>query len=66
VRNYFKVSTAELNSSFVQQLAAKSNKTADEINAIVESIHAINLSDAITQKQLMDYYEQLEKFYKTI
>jgi hypothetical protein len=65
VRNNFKISTAELNSAFVQQLAAKSNKNADEINAIVENIHAINLSDTITQKQLMDYYELLESFYKT-
>jgi len=65
VRNQFKISTAELNSSFVQQLAAKSNKNTDEVNAIVENIHTINLSDAISQKQLMSYYEQLENFYKT-
>jgi hypothetical protein len=66
VRNNFKISTAELNSSFVQQLAAKSNRNADDINAIVESIHTINLSGIITQKQLMDYYELLENFYKAI
>jgi hypothetical protein len=66
VRNRYKISTAEINSLFVQQLAAKSNKGVNEINAITESIHMINLSDAITQKQLMDYYEQLENFYKSI
>jgi hypothetical protein len=65
VRNHYKISTAEINSSFVQQLAAKSNKDVNEINAIIESIHVINLSGAITQKQLMDYYELLENFYKT-
>ncbi len=66
VRNRFKISTAEINSLFVQQLATKSNKDISEINAIAESIHTINLSAAITQKQLMDYYELLEKFYKLI
>ena len=66
VRNRYKISTAEINSLFIQQLAAKSNKDVSEINAITENIHTINLSDAITQKQLMDYYEQLENFYKSI
>ena len=66
VRNHFKISTAEINNSFEQQLAAKSNKNIDEIKAITESMHAINLSDAITQKQLMDYYNLLENFYKTL
>ena len=66
VRNRYKISTAEINSLFIQQLAAKSNKDVKEINAIAESIHTINLSNAITQKQLMDYYELLEKFYKSI
>ncbi len=64
VRNRYKISTAEINSLFVQQLAAKSNKNVSDINAIAESIHTINLSDAITQKQLMDYYQLLENFYK--
>jgi hypothetical protein len=65
VRNHYKISTAEINSSFVQQLAAKSNKDINEINAITDSIHTINLGNAITQKQLMEYYELLENFYKT-
>jgi len=65
VRNHFKISTAEINDLFVQQLAAKSNKDVNEIHAITESMHAINLSGTITQKQLMDYYELLENFYKT-
>lgn len=65
IRNNFKISTAEINNAFVQQLAAKSNKNIDEINAIAETMHTINLSSSITQKQLMDYYELLENFYKT-
>lgn len=65
VRNRFKISTAEINDSFVQQLAAKSNKNIGDIHAITENMHAINLSNAITQKQLMDYHELLENFYKT-
>lgn len=65
VRNHFKISTAEINNAFVQQLAAKSNKNVDEINAIANTMHTINLSSIITQKQLMDYYELLENFYKT-
>lgn len=65
VRNRFKISTAEINDSFVQQLAAKSGKDVNDIHAITETMHAINLSHDITQKQLMDYYELLENFYKT-
>ncbi len=65
VRNDYKISTVEINNSFEQQLAIKSNKDINEIKAIIEMMHAINLSNAITQKQLMDYYELLEEFYKT-
>ena len=64
VRNRFKIPTVEINPSFVQQLSAKSNRDVAEINAITETIHTINLSETITQKQLMDYYELLENFYK--
>ena len=65
VRNYFKISTAEINDAFDQQLAAKSGKNIDEVKKITDCIHAINLSNAITQKQLLDYYELLENFYIT-
>ncbi len=66
VRSNYKISTAEINSVFAQQLAVKSNKNITDIHTIMEYIHTINLSDAITQKQLMDYYEALESFYKKI
>ena len=65
VRNRFKISTAEINNAFVQQLAAKAGKSVDEINGLIETMHTINLSESITQHQLMYYYEQLEKFYTT-
>lgn len=66
VRNRFKISTAEINNSFNEKLAAKANKPVEEIAAITENIHTINLSESITQKQLMDFYELLEKFYQTV
>jgi len=65
VRTSYKISTAEINDAFEQQLAAKSNKNISEIKDITQLMHTINLSSAVTQKQLMDYYELLEKFYKT-
>lgn len=65
VRNQYKISTAEINDSFVQQLAVKSGKDVNDIQSITEMMHKINLSETITQKQLMDYYEKLEHFYKT-
>ena len=65
MRNQFKISTAEINDAFEQQLAAKSNKDVSEIKTITETMNAINLSGAITQQQLMHYYELLEDFYKT-
>ncbi len=66
VRSNYKISTAEINSVFANQLSVKSNKNISDIHAIIEYTHTINLSDAITQKQLMDYYEALENFYKKI
>lgn len=65
VRNHFKLSTAEINYPFEQQLAAKANKNVQEIQTITAMMHAINLSNSITQQQLMQYYELLEQFYKT-
>lgn len=65
VRNQYKISTAEINDTFVQQLAVKSGKDVNDIQSITEMMHKINLSETITQKQLMDYYEKLEHFYKT-
>ncbi len=58
------MSTAEIHEAFAKQLAVKSNKSIDDVQAIVEYIHTINLNNAITQKQLMDYHELLENFYK--
>ena len=63
VRSNYKISTAEINEVFAQQLAIKSNKNINDIHAIVEYIHTVNLSNTITQKQLMHYYELLENFY---
>lgn len=65
VRNHFKISTAEINHVFEERLAIKSNKEITEIKAITDMMHTINLSAAITQQQLMHYYELLEHFYKT-
>ena len=65
VRNHYKISTSEINDAFVQQLAIKSNKNTDEIKQLTEAMHTINLSDVVTQKQLMNYYELIENFYKT-
>jgi len=65
IRTNYKISTVEINDAFEQQLAAKSNKNITEIKAITQLMHTINLSRNITQKQLMDYYELLENFYKT-
>lgn len=65
VRTSYKISTAEINDAFEQQLASKSNKDVTEIKAITQLMHTINLSNTVTQKQLMDYYQLLEKFYKT-
>ena len=65
VRTHYKISTAEINDAFEQELAVKTNKNITEIKAITQLMHTINLSSSITQKQLMHYYELLEKFHKT-
>ncbi len=65
VRNHYKISTAEINHVFEQQLASKAGKDITEIKTISDMMHTINLKNAIGQKQLMDYYELLENFYKT-
>lgn len=66
VRNRYKIATTEINNTFAQQLAIKSGKPVDDIQQLIDTIHVVNLSNNITQKQLLDYYALLEKFYTAV
>ena len=64
VRTKYKVATSAINPAFVKALARKTNITEAEISEITDSIHAINLSEKISAKQLINYHALLENFYK--
>ena len=64
VRSKYFINTSFLNDEFVQKLSGKSGYDEIEINKILQSIINIHTSTNITQKQLTNYYQQFQKFYK--
>ena len=63
VRNKYKLSTNELNESFVQRLSLKTGIAATELNKLIDTLVTIKLSDRISEQQLLQYHQQLENFY---
>ncbi len=64
VRSKYFINTSFLNDEFVQILSGKSGYPEEETKQLIQTIHAIQLSDKISQQQLIDYYQQFQKFYK--
>ena len=63
VRNKYKLSTNEVNESFVQRLSLKTGIAAAELNKLIDTLVTIKLSDRINEQQLLQYHQQLENFY---
>lgn len=64
LRSKYKIATNDINTKFAETTALKTNVPLHEVNEIVDYIHTIQSTDNISRKQLMDYYDLLENFYK--
>ncbi len=63
VRSVFYLQTTQLNDEFVRSLAKKSGVSENETRQLTELIHAINESDQISDKTLMQLSNQIDSFY---
>ena len=64
VRNNFFIRTETLDDEFVKMLHQKTGYHAYQIKDLTEFIIFIDTSPAISEKQLAQFHQQLEKFYK--
>jgi len=63
VRNKYKLSTNELNDTFVQRLSLKTGISEDELSKLMDTLNTIKVSNRINEQQLLKYHQQLENFY---
>ena len=64
IRNHYKLPTHTIDDEFVKAVHNKANYPEDEIKKIVSFVQFLQESPAISEKQLSDFYKQLELFYQ--
>jgi hypothetical protein len=64
VRSNYKLHTGTLDDTFVKNLNAKSGVAEKEIRDIITLIRYTEDSPALSDRELNDFYRQLERFYK--
>ena len=65
VYSHYKINTGTMDAGFVAKLANKSGASSVLIQSIVDHISFINTEAAVHDQQVTEFYELLEKFYKT-
>jgi hypothetical protein len=65
VRQQYKIQTDRLDEDFVQTLQAKSGHPHRNVDEIIGFIRYLDEVDAISPGQLTDFYNNLQRFYKT-
>ena len=65
VRSRYKIPTGTLDEKFVKALQFKTGVDNDQIRAIVNDINLLDGSDIISARQLNNFYNKLENFYRT-
>jgi hypothetical protein len=63
VRTYYYLDTAQLNDTFISQLAAKSGKHQEGIRSLVNQIHDIRIGAVVTPEYLYKLHNTLQSFY---
>ena len=64
IRSYYYLDTSQINDAFARQLAAKSGKTDEEVNALLQRIHEIRLSSVVvTPEYLYELHASIQSFY---
>jgi hypothetical protein len=64
VRNRYKLTTVNLDETFIKNLRFKTNCEEHEIRSLVSFIKYVDDATVIEQKELSDFHKQLEAFYK--
>jgi len=64
VRTKYKLATGNLNEEFIENLQFKSGVNEEQLRKIISFINNLNENNVVTQRQLMNFYKQLETFYK--
>ena len=65
VYNHYTINTGTMDTEFVTKLASKSGASASLIQSIVEYISFTETESAVHDQQVTEFYQLLEKFYKT-
>ena len=65
IYNHYKINTGNMDSEFVTKLANKSGVQPALIQSIVDHISFVNNEPAVHDQQVTEFYQLLEKFYKT-
>lgn len=65
VRARYKLATHSLDDVFIKELHLKSGYPVKDLHRIVSFIHYIHTAPAVSERQLSDWYQQLENFYQT-
>lgn len=65
VYNSYKINTGTMDAEFVTKLANKSGANTSLIQSIVDHISFVNTEAAVHDQQVTEFYQLLEKFYKT-
>jgi hypothetical protein len=64
VRSRYKLPTTELNEEFIKSLQYKTGVDETEIRYIISFIKELEVAPTISDKQLAQFHQQLETFYK--
>lgn len=65
VHNHYKMNTGSMDNDFVTRLAQKSGSDQQTVQSITEYIAFLQEAPAIHDQQVIEFYQLLEKFYKT-
>ena len=64
VRSTYQLPTSELNEEFALRLAFRSGKPVEEIKQMIQFIYELRMKSDLTDKELMDFHEQINQFNK--
>ncbi|MFT3702331.1 MAG: hypothetical protein QM802_08180 [Agriterribacter sp.] len=65
VHNQYKMNTGSMDKDFVARLSQKSGSSSQTIQSIADYISFLQETPAVHDQQVIEFYQLLEKFYKT-
>ena len=64
IRSTYRLNTQNLDKDFIENLAYKSGYPLTELSALIARVNYFNGKPIISEKELVDYYNDLELFYQ--